>query len=260
MNTTTNIETLDLFRELIYDRIGIHLSKEKDYILEAKLNKILFNKHYPDLLTFYNSLLNGSKEAIEVLVRYITTTHTFFFREKEHLDILVNLARIRRSETTLIWSAGCSTGEEVYSIIIQMLETGIQNFIIVASDINTEVLYHLKRGIYHPNRLQYMDLHLKQKYFRLMPDGNYKIMPELKKYFVIKKINLIEQNLFEQKVDFILCRNVMIYFDVDTRKKVLSNLLDNLRDDGYLFIGQSENLFNITDRLESVFVSVYSKK
>lgn len=251
---------IDMFRDLIFENLGIHISKEKDYVLENKLNKMLARSGCENLEEFYHSVRSGKRESIEIFVNNITTNHTFFFREREHLEILVNLINLKKADFITIWSAACSTGEEVYSIIIYLLEAGIKNFLLIASDINGQVLHYLNKGTYHPDRLQYIDSFYKLKYFKQTENGYYAINNELRKFIVIKKLNLIDEVFFEKKIDYIFCRNVTIYFNTDTRKIVLENLINNLRDDGYLFIGHSETLFNISNKMESVFNSVYSKK
>ncbi len=253
---------INLLRELIHDRLGIYISQEKDYLIESKLARLLQKTGRSSIAEFYNSLKNNDSEAFESLVRYITTTHTFFFRESKHLTILKNDILIKKNEKPLIWVAASSTGEEVYSIIIELLESGIADFFIVATDINREVLAHMKGGVYSEDRMREMSDEIKGKYFtRVAGKGNYyKIKDHLKKFLIVKKINLIHRMRFERKFDYIFCRNVLIYFNNETQKVVIDNLLDNLNDLGYLFVGHSESLFHITGKVESVFSSVYNKK
>lgn len=260
MLQTTDNKIFGLFKELIYEKLGIHFSGEKNYVLAAKLNRILMHKHYGTLDEFYQALKFGNKDSLDILVRYMTTTHTYFFREKEHFDILKNLIKVRNKKSNIIWCAASSTGEEVYSIVISLLEAGIRNFKLIASDINLDVLRHMHKGIYHTERLLKIDDSLKKKYFRIKENGYYEILPELKNYIAIKRINLVGDVDFESKIDYIFCRNVMIYFDFETRKKAVHNIIKNLKNDGYLFIGHSENIFNITDKIKSVSVSVFNKK
>ena len=253
---------IDLFRELIHDKLGIYISKEKDYLIQSKLSRLISKSDYKNINEFYYSLKKNNKESIEDLIKHITTTHTFFFRESMHLKILRNDILIKKIENPLIWCAATSTGEEVYSIIIELLENNINNFFIVASDINKDVLIHLKKGIYSKERIKNVSRDLFNKYFDKYTDGafvRYKIKSYLKKYFIVKKINLIEDVLFEKKFDYIFCRNVLIYFNKKTQKEVIDNLLNNLSDFGYLFVGHSETLFSITNKVESVFSSVYNK-
>ena len=144
-----------------------------------------------------------------------------------------------------------------------LTEGTISNFFIVASDINKDVLISLKKGIYNKERLKNVNKHLLTKYFikhKDDPQGRYRVKNEIKKYFVVKKLNLVEDILFEEQFNYIFCRNVLMYFNKQTQNKVINNLLNNLNDLGYLFVGHSESLFSITDNVEAVFSSVYNKK
>jgi chemotaxis protein methyltransferase CheR len=144
------------------------------------------------------------------------------------------------------------------------VKTCINNFFIIASDINKDVLLHLKKGVYNKERLKETEPAIIDKYF--IPDTTsradvnyYTVRKDLKKYFIAKRINLIEEPLLEKQVDYIFCRNVLIYFDKETQVRVIENLLRNLTKLGYLFVGHSESLLNVTNKVEGVFTSVYSK-
>jgi chemotaxis protein methyltransferase CheR len=253
---------LELFRDLIHKKLGIYISQEKDYLLESKLGRMLAKSEFENAAQLYYSLKDNDNNILEELIRYITTNHTFFFRENLHLKILRNDILMRKKSNPLIWVAAASTGEEVYSIIIELLENGINNFTIVASDINKHVLVSMKKGIYSIDRMKEIQPSLIRKYFDADPDNMslYRIKNLLKPNIIVKKLNLVEKIKFEKKFNYIFCRNVLIYFNRDTQIQVVNNLLDNLEDDGYLFVGHSESLMNICDNVESVFTSVYNKK
>ena len=253
---------LDLFRELIHDRMGIYISTDKNYLLENKLARILSRGNYLSIHELYKMLKENHGGTMEDLVRYVTTTHTFFFRESIHLQILRNDILLRRITRPKIWVAASSTGEEVYSIIIELLEHGITDFFILATDINKDVLRHCRRGVYSRDRMKEMDDAVIKKYFTRVEGAGelYRARDILRANFIVKRVNLIDNIRFEEKFDYIFCRNVLIYFDVETQRRVLDVLMANLKDLGYLFVGHSESLLNVTDRLESVFASVYNKK
>lgn len=251
---------INKFRLLIYDKLGIHLPNDKDYLLKAKLMKIALKIGHDKLDHFYEQIINNNENALKFLIKHITINHTFFFRENEHLKILANNIKVRMLDRPVIWCAASSTGEEVYSIIIELLENGICDFLVVASDINNDVLHKMNAGIYNVERLTHVSDLILKKYFSRIDQFHYKISKMLRDYLVIKRINLIEPISFENKFDYIFCRNVLIYFDDITKKFVVNNLLDNLKDDGFLFVGHTENLFSISDKVESVFNSVYNKK
>ncbi|MBN1523435.1 MAG: protein-glutamate O-methyltransferase CheR [Spirochaetales bacterium] len=254
----------ELFRELIHRQLGIYISPDKNYLLENKISRLVNRGGYQSVQELYKMLKDNKKGTMEDLVRYITTTHTFFFRENKHLAILRKDIMIRNIAHPLIWVAASSTGEEVYSIIIELLEHGISDFFIVATDINTEVLRHCKRGVYSRDRMKELSEDILRKYFDRVDEGRpgeyFRVKEYLRKYFIVKKINLIDNLRFEAKFHYIFCRNVLIYFNLETQRRVLDVLTANLRDLGYLFVGHSESLIHITDKLESVFSSVYNKK
>ena len=254
---------LERFREIIYRHTGISLNRHKNYLLSAKLQKIMMRLHYEDLDSFYKLLESENRESLDNLINYVTTNHTFFFREKSHLDILVNNINRRGLKNINIWCAASSSGEEAYSIAIYLLENRIKDFLIIASDIKREVLIHMKKGIYQKYKLNRTPPLYIQKYFRKIKLDNayqYKISPAVKKHVRAKKINLIRDMQFYRPFDYIFCRNVMIYFDTPTTQKVVAHLLNNLHKNGLLFIGHSENLFNITGRAVPAGPAVYKKK
>jgi|GEM_PF-846624 len=258
-----NNEYLNLFRELIHDKLGIYISEEKNYLLINKLIRLIKKSNYKDIAELYYVIKNNNKEGLEQLIRYITTTHTFFFRENMHLKILVNDIKLKKIDYPLIWVAASASGEEVYSIIIELLENMINNFFIVATDINKDVLIHLKKGIYNKEKIKDIPQYIVNKYFFQEKGDNpnhFRVKKELKKYFIVKKINLVDHIKFEKRFHYIFCRNVLIYFNKEIQTLVIDNLLKNLDDLGYLFIGQSESLLHMEDKVESVFSSVYNKK
>lgn len=253
---------VELFRGLIQARLGIFIPPDKDYLIENKLGRLIKSSNYESVSTFYQEVKNGDINSIENLIRHITTNFTFFFREKMHLKILRNDIKLKKLRKPLIWCAASSTGEEVYSIIIELLENGIENFLVVATDLNKEVLKFMKQGIYSAEKLKDVPPDIFKRYF-LKGGANhpnkYKIKKELHKYFIVKKLNLVEPIQFERQFDYIFCRNVLMYFDRTTQRHVVQTLLRNLGPYGYLFIGHSESLLNMNDMLETVFSSVYNK-
>jgi chemotaxis protein methyltransferase CheR len=254
---------IELFRELIGKKFGIHIPKEKDYLLHSKLGKLLKTSKYNGVGDLYSSVKSGDEESIEDLIGHITTTFTFFFREKMHLKILRNDIILRKISRPVIWCAASSSGEEVYSIIIELLEHGIEDFLVVATDLNAHVLRDCKAGIYHPDRLKEATPQIKAKYFDHESSGErefFKVKSFLKKNLVLKKINLIDKIRFERRFDYIFCRNVLIYLDRENQRRVVDTLLDNLDELGYLFVGHAESLLTMNNKLETVFASVYNKK
>lgn len=249
------------FSHLIQEKTGIHIPEHKLFILENKLIRFSKKEGYNDFEDIYKSLRKNDELLIDLFIRYITTNHTFFFRENDHFRLLIDDIRLNKHSKPLIWVAGSSSGEEVYSIVITLYEHGINNFLIIATDIDREVLVKMKNGIYTEDRVKNVEKGLLKKYFLFNAKNNtYKIKDILRKNVRIKRLNFIENITFEGKFDYVFCRNVLIYFDKITQKKVIVTLLKNLHKHGLLFLGHSENLFYMQDIVIPMKNSIYRKK
>lgn len=255
---------LRLFRNIIYEILGINFTKAKEYLLKEKLKKLLKKSVYSNLHDLYDDLKSNDEYAIETLIRYITTNHTFFNRESDHFDFLIKDIQKKGLITPIIWCAASSTGEEVYSIVIKLLEHGIVNFKIMATDIDSQVLRKMKDGIYCKEKITGLNPLVLYKYFKQVKVNSnevcYQIIKRCKKNVIVKKVNLIDKIVFEKKFDYIFCRNVMIYFDDHRKNIVINNLLRNLKKNGYIFTGHSESLMSMSYGVESVFSSVYRRR
>lgn len=250
-------ELLNRFRDLIYERYGIHYIPTKIEILRSKLEKIQVREgNLPD---FYTRVISGDKQAERSLLKDITVGHTFFFREAAHMNLLVNDIERRRIVVPHIWCAASSTGEEPWSIAITLLERGIKNFVIVASDVNTDSLKFMHRGLYNDGKFQNTPKHIKQRYFIKAAGESFQVHGSLRKYLKIKRLNLHEPIEFERPFEYVFCRNVMIYFDDDGRRKVVHNLLNNLDRGGLLFVGHTEALLDVPSGLKKEGQSVFRR-
>lgn len=262
-NTDITKDDLAIFRDIIYKKIGIYFPVKKNYLLEQKLKKILIRTDYVSLTNFYKDIKDNNQLTLEILIRFMTTNHTFFFREKDHFEFLCKDIIRKGLKKPIIWCGASSTGEEVYSIIIYLLENHIEKFTLIASDIDRDVLQQMNKGLYNKSKLTNLEKYYISKYFqKTLIDGEvfYKINEKLRQYIHIKTLNLIDNNKFESKIDYIFCRNVLIYFDEVTRDLVIDNLLNNLKPGGYIFTGHSESLLKKSDTLKSVYTSVYKIK
>lgn len=248
------------FSDFIRVRWGISVPREKAYLLEAKLRKALESTGFDSL----EELLETNDERqLQRIAQAITTNHTFFFREADHFDTLVQDARKKGHRRLLIWSAAASSGEECYSLAIRLLEEGWEDFRILASDIDHGMLQILNQGVYPESRLQNVPAHLLRRYFE--PAGSHQgreyfhVRPDLRDRVVIKALNLLEEHRFPEPFDYVLCRNVLIYFDHRTQGQVIDSLSNHLKADGLLFLGHSESLTAIPHscRYQQVAPSVY---
>jgi chemotaxis protein methyltransferase CheR len=255
---------LDIFRKFIYQNYGIQIKQEKNYMLEAKLQKALKVSNYKDIKKLLNDA-DYQKDINDKIISSITTNHTFFLREADHFTFLVRDIIKNQIKKPIIWCAASASGEEVYSIAISLLEAGITNYLIIASDIDMKSLFKLKTGKYSNNKTNLLNSVLKKKYFREKKDERgeiyYHVKEYLKKNIIIKRINLINSLNLEKNVNYIFCRNVFIYFDNINQKKVLLTLLANLKKNGCIFLGHSENLLTVglPGNLKIAAPSVYRK-
>ena len=211
-------------RDLVYREFGIHISDSKIGSIEPKINKLLMNEKYRTAEDFFSELETGNPRTKELLIKYITTNHTYFFREAEHFaHLLEDIKKTNRTNIT-IWCAASSTGEEPYSIAMTLLDEGIKDFKILASDLDRCVLEEFNLGIYHDNRFIKTTKYQKIKYFTKESEGVYKIRSELRKHICIKRLNLMDNLYFAQPFDYIFCRNVFIYLTTPRDKELLKHL------------------------------------
>jgi chemotaxis protein methyltransferase CheR len=264
-------EIFGLFQNLIYTTAGIRLSSQKKGLLSSRLLRRLKKLGIDSLHEYYRRVKDDNDELVEML-NCISTNTTHFFREAHHFEYLKNkimpeLLKTRSSEKALrIWSAGCSTGEEPYSIAITVCEAlGDMHgwdIKILATDISTKVLDAAQRGIYEYEAVSDMSEDIVHRYFLKGTGeniGKIKVKDFLKDMIRFRRLNLKDGTYpFKRKVDVIFCRNVMIYFDEDMKQHVLSMFHRHLSDSGYLFLGHSETMLG-SSGFKPVFITVYKK-
>ncbi len=239
-------------------RLGIHIAPDKSYLLESKFAKLLKagDRNADDII---EDLKRGSEDTELTLAQFITTGHTYFFRESEHLDYLIADIKKRGIARPRIWCAASSTGEEAYSIAIAMMEAGISDYLLLASDVNIQALQTCRLGLYRESSLRALSPTLRQRYFQ-KADAFWRVNFDLIKRPVLKRLNLLHSLKFEDSFHYVFCRNVFIYFDNQTQRQAVETILDNLAEGGRLFVGLSEALLHLADRLVSVAPSIYARK
>ena len=258
--------------DIIYRTSGICLPDVKKVLVEGRIRKRIKMLGFESFGSYMEYLFSdrGMTEELIPLIDVVTTNKTDFFREIQHFDfltetVLPGLSAGRRNIN--IWSAGCSTGEEPYTMAIVFNEFfGSANdyrYQIFASDISTEVLQKAYAGVYEEEKTEPVPPALLKKYFMRSKDPSKKILrvvPELRKKINFFRINLLEDlSELPCTMDIIFCRNVIIYFDKQTQFKVLSNLLSKLNPGGYLFLGHSETLMGVDLPVERAASTVYRK-
>lgn len=256
-----------LFQRLIYKIAGISLSDAKKILLVGRLTRRLKVYDFTSFTQYYRMLASGEHaEELQTMVDLLTTNETYFFREPKHFEFLRDqVIRKRNSPATFrVWSAACSSGEEVYTLAMVLAEN-LPNtpWEIVGSDISTQVLAKATAGHYSLARTEGIPPGFMSKYCLKgvrAQAGSFLIAPELRKrtnFYQINLMNPVDAEIGEFEVVFL--RNVMIYFDHPTKTKVVHNLLPRLKSGGHLIIGHSETLNGITDRVQAILPTIYRK-
>jgi chemotaxis protein methyltransferase CheR len=219
----------------------------------------------------YCRVLEGPNGAAErdVLVNAITTNHTGFFREPHHFEYLEKIVlpailanRTQASHRVRIWSAGCSTGEEPYTLAMIVADAKLPpawDVKILATDLDTNVVAHAKAGLYDAERAKSIPGRFRQRFATLQPDGRTAMNDVLRSLITFKPLNLLEEWPMTGPFDMIFCRNVVIYFDKPTQRSLFNRYAEILKPDGWLTIGHSESLQNLTDRFQLVGRTVYRR-
>jgi len=253
-------------RKLVYEHAGIALSDNKRDLVYSRLARrlrTLGDRSFAD----YIARLDHDGEEWEVFVNSLTTNLTSFFREPHHFDTLREyLVQRTGSDPVRIWSAACSTGEEPYSIAMTLAEhfgSFETDARILATDLDTEVLATAERGIYAMERLSKLSDQRRHTFFlrgKGRKEGYARVRPELWRMLGFRQLNLLEDQWpLRGPFDAIFCRNVMIYFDRPTQRKVLEHFAPLLREDGLLFVGHSESLHHAADLFRTRGGTVYEK-
>lgn len=260
------------FSQLVYDQCGINLHEGKKALLQARLNKrlrITGITSYEEYFRYITSPENP-REFINFLDS-VSTNLTYFFRESQHFDFLDGimpelLAHKQKEGNSKIraWSAGCSTGEEPYSlamcVLAQISDLIRWDFRILATDISTRVLDVAYKGVYSEEKVQKVPLAMRQMHFRKVCENgvtDYEVGPQIKRIVTFRRLNLKDSYPFKGQFDFIFCRNVMIYFDKKTQEELVNKMASFLAPGGYLFVGHSESLTGLSHKLAYVRPAVY---
>ena len=266
-------EQFEYLRARVSELTGIHLTEAKRELVYGRVSRRLRVLRLNSFSAYCELLGKPGSEELEQFVNAITTNLTSFFREAHHFDYLAEkalpqrLARQQSSRRLRIWSAGCSTGEEPYSIAITLKEslgslTG-WDARILATDLDSNVLARARRGIYSAESVQKIPGKGTGRWFRRAPDAGdnaWEVLPEIRELIVFKQLNLMGDWPMRGKFDVIFCRNVVIYFDKSTQKVLFERFGNILEDEGFLFLGHSESLFQVTDRFRHIGKSTYRKE
>lgn len=267
-------ENFKYLTQLVHDKSGISLKSDKRELVYGRLARRLRHLGLQTFDQYCSVLKNNDEVEVVNFINAITTNVTQFFREMHHFEFLKStlIPEIIKAKSTSvhpklrIWSAGCSSGNEPYSIAMVLKEamsnTSNWDAKILATDLDSNILTAARKGEYPASVLSNISEQRQKRWFKRGGGdnlGTVKISKELKELVSYKQLNLMEKWPMVGKFDFIFCRNVAIYFDNETREKIIDRFADQLSDNGYLFVGHSETLFGVTSRFECVGKTIYKK-
>jgi chemotaxis protein methyltransferase CheR len=254
-------EEFRLFRDFVYQHCGLHFTDDVKYLLEKRLNKRLQAHRLGSFKDYYYLLRYSPSKDQELteVVDLLTTNETYFFREDFQLrtfqeEILPELRERKEragNQHLRIWSAGCSSGEEPYTIAMLLLE---QPWLrqwrveIIGTDISQRVLQLARQGVYGESAFRSTDQAYRQRYFTAESPGKARVKDEVRGLVTISHLNLFDaaRVALLGRMDVIFCRNVIIYFDLNGKKKVIETFFQRLHQEGFLLLGHSESLINVT--------------
>ncbi len=263
-----------LLSSYVYKKVGIHLTQEKRNLLVGRLQKLVRSLGFGSFKHYYDYLVGDrTGKALDLLVNRISTNYTYFHRESEHFDFfrdrglpdVVDSLKRRNCNDLRIWCAGCSTGEEPYMLVMQMMEYFGEEYKmwdagILATDISGDALAKANAGVYATTAVGRVPAPIKKRYFVENGASELKISDKVKKEVTFRRLNLMNRTFpFKKPFHMIFCRNVMIYFDKATRDALVKRFHDNLAPGGYLFIGHSETLGRENTLFDYVMPAVYRK-
>jgi chemotaxis protein methyltransferase CheR len=264
------------FRNLVKKHIGLSFDRTKKAVLQRKLALRVNSLGLESYGKYYLYLLQGKegKGELRQLINTLTVDQTAFFRHLKQFELLANIllpqVAIQKNTTKKlrIWSAGCATGQEAYSIAMvvndMFKEDHTWDIRILASDIDTDALKFAYRGLYTKESIKQVPTEYLNRYFRRgtgKDSGSFQVNEALKNRLLFRRLNFVDFNFpFKSPVDIIFCRNVMIYFDTEVKKRLIDNFFRLLEPDGFLCLGTSESLIGVDDRFALVGHFVYQKR
>ena len=273
--TELSAATFAFLAGLVYDRSRIRLGPDKRALVAGRLARHLEIRGCASFDDYGERLRRpGADDEIGTLIDLISTNHTQFFREPAHFDILSHellpalAARaVAAARPLQVWSAAAASGEEPYSLAIVMAEQTRQQpgfaWEVHASDISRRMLDRCRLGIYDADKVKLPDPGLLPRYFRKgfgRREGCVRLKPEIRRHVAVEHVNLFQPTYpVPRALDVVFCRNVMIYFDVDSRQELVARLFDQLAPGGYLFVGHAESLLGLAHRFETARPGVYRR-
>lgn len=254
--------------DYVLGNYGIDLTKKR-VLIEGRLNSVLARYGFTSFTQYIDLVKTDTTGAeLQQMLNRLTTNLTYFLRENDHFDyiakvILPEMEAVPRSGPLRVWSAGCSSGEEPYTLAMTLLDyyRGQQNkFVILATDISQNVLGQAKRAVYTEEGLKDVSKDWRAKYFDHMGGGDYKVKPAVQQTVTFKTFNLMDPFRFSKPLDIIFCRNVMIYFEKQRKDDLIEKFYTWLAPGGYFFTSHSENVGKNDAGFATVRPSIYKKQ
>ncbi len=269
-------EDFSRLSSFIYEELGIKMPYPKKIMLQGRLQKRVSDLKMASFKEYLDFVFSkeGLEDEIIKMIDLITTNKTDFFREATHFDyltstVLPELCEDKRPahKTIRLWSAGCSSGEEPYTIAIVMKEFLEKHpeydFEIFATDISLRILQKAATAIYPEDRISMIPYSIKHKYFLKSKDHQSKtvrLVPDIRSKVTFQRLNFMDSHYsVEREFDIIFCRNVLIYFDRETQQEVICKLASKLKHDGYFFLGHSESITNMAVPLRQIRPTIFRK-
>lgn len=246
------------FKTLILNELNIDLFSYKEEQLHRRL-KSFFARNEITNINEYVQLLKRNSTEREKFLDFVTINVTEFYRNPELFKELSDLLETNKYQNMKIWSAACSNGCEPYSIAIMLLEIGVTNFSIIATDLDPTIIKKAKEGIYHEVDLKNLSPAVIAKHFNKIGDKYY-ISSKIKQYITFKTHDLL-MDKYEKDFDLVLCRNVVIYFNSEAKEKLYEKISQSMKKDGLLFVGATENIHDYNKfNFDKVGSFIYTKK
>lgn len=260
---------------IIYNHFGINITPNKLTLVTGRIHPIMVNHGFKTYRDYIEALkTDKSGEMISELANHISTNHTSFYREESHFKLLLSTVlpeiteRKRKAgdRDLRVWCAACSTGEEAYTLEFCLLRHFAKEYEhwkagVLATDISASALAKAKAGIYAIAKMESVPLDIQYDYFTRVDNENFAVVPKVKKEVTFRRLNLMNERYpLKKAFDIIFCRNVMIYFDHDTRIQLIERLYQWIEPEGYLFIGHSESVPGLDKMFTYVSPSVYKSR
>ena len=263
-------EEFEFIVSYIKTNFGVSLEKKRP-LIEGRLSNHVIGLGFGSYKEYFDyAIKSNDKDEIISIINKLTTNHTFFLREKEHFDffqetVLPWVDKTLGSKDLRVWSAGCSSGQEPYTLsIITRDYLGANaagwDATLLASDISNKVLNIAKQGVYSADELSKIPPEWIRKYFTRVDETSYAVNEQLRKSVAFRELNLLHPFQFKKPMHAIFCRNVMIYFDVPTKNDIIEKFYNVMMPGGYFFIGHSESLSSCTHKFKYVKPSIYQKE